>query len=84
MPVIAMTREIGSLGTDIAAGVAKRLDLEIVRSEVEANKTTRHSPAAGLKGPKVNRLFSYGYALPQRRHSGAPKVPQSGCRRGLT
>jgi hypothetical protein len=30
MTVIAMTREIGCLGTEVAAGVAKRLDLEIV------------------------------------------------------
>jgi cytidylate kinase len=37
MTVIAMTREIGSLGTEVAAGVAKRLGLEIVRSEVAAN-----------------------------------------------
>jgi hypothetical protein len=47
-------------------------------------KITRRRPAAGLKGSTVNRLFSYGYALPQRRHSGATKVPQSGCRRGVT
>jgi hypothetical protein len=30
MTVIAMTREIGSLGTDVAAGVAQDLDLKIV------------------------------------------------------
>jgi cytidylate kinase len=37
MTLIAMTREIGSLGTEVAAQVAKRLGLEIVRSEVAAN-----------------------------------------------
>ncbi len=41
MPVIAMTREIGSLGTDVAAGVAKRLGLEIIRSEVAANHVAK-------------------------------------------
>src|SRR5271167_2702540 len=41
MTVIAMTREIGSLGTEVAAGVAKRLGLEIVRSEVAANNVAR-------------------------------------------
>jgi cytidylate kinase len=41
MTVIAMTREIGSLGTQVAAGVAKRLGLEIVRSEVAADNVAR-------------------------------------------
>jgi cytidylate kinase len=41
MTVIAMTREIGCLGTEVAAGVAKRLGLEIVRSEVAANNVAR-------------------------------------------
>jgi cytidylate kinase len=41
MTVVAMTREIGSLGTEVAAGVAKRLGLEIVRSEVAANDVAR-------------------------------------------
>jgi hypothetical protein len=30
MTVIAMTREVGSLGTDVAAGLAQDLDLKIV------------------------------------------------------
>ena len=34
MTVIAMTREIGSLGTDVAAGVAAELGLEIINSEI--------------------------------------------------
>jgi cytidylate kinase len=37
MTVIAMTREIGSLGTDVAAGLAARLGLNIIRSEIVAN-----------------------------------------------
>jgi cytidylate kinase len=41
MTVVAMTREVGSLGTEVAAGVAKRLGLEIVRSEVAANNVAR-------------------------------------------
>jgi cytidylate kinase len=36
-----MTREIGSLGTEVAAGVAKRLGLEIIRSEVAADNVAR-------------------------------------------
>lgn len=34
MTVIAMTREMGTLGKDIAAGVAEQLELE-VESEIE-------------------------------------------------
>jgi cytidylate kinase len=34
MTVIAMTREIGSHGTDVAAGVAAQLGLEIINSEI--------------------------------------------------
>jgi cytidylate kinase len=34
MTVIAMTREIGSHGTDVAAGVASELGLEIINSEI--------------------------------------------------
>jgi len=37
MTVIAMTREIGSLGIDVAAGVAERLGLAIIDSEIVAN-----------------------------------------------
>jgi cytidylate kinase len=41
MTVIAMTREVGSLGTEVANGVANRLGLEIIRSEVAANNVAR-------------------------------------------
>ena len=37
MPVIAMTREIGSRGTEIAAALADRLGLKIIHSEIVAN-----------------------------------------------
>jgi cytidylate kinase len=39
--VIAMTREIGSLGIDVAAGVADRLDLAIIDSEIVANNVAQ-------------------------------------------
>ncbi len=34
MPVIAMTREMGSLGKDVALGLAEQLDLKLVQHEV--------------------------------------------------
>src|SRR5947209_5926889 len=41
MTVIAMTREIGSLGIDVAAGVADRLGLAIIDSEIVANNVAQ-------------------------------------------
>src|SRR5262245_52316063 len=41
MTVIAMTREIGSLGIDVAAGVAERLGLAIIDSEIVANNVAQ-------------------------------------------
>jgi len=38
MPVIAMTRELGSLGSDVAAGIAKALNLKFIHSEIVANQ----------------------------------------------
>ena len=37
MIVIAMTREIGSFGLDVAAGLAARLGLDIIQSDIVAN-----------------------------------------------
>jgi cytidylate kinase len=41
MTVIAMTREIGSLGMDVAAGLAARLGLKMVRSEIVADSVAQ-------------------------------------------
>ena len=41
MTVIAMTREIGSLGIDVAAGVADRLGLAIIDFEIVANNVAQ-------------------------------------------
>jgi len=38
MTVIAMTRELGSLGAEVAAGVAKALNLKVIHSEIVANQ----------------------------------------------
>ncbi|MBV9971178.1 MAG: cytidylate kinase-like family protein, partial [Xanthobacteraceae bacterium] len=63
MPVIAMTREIGSLGTDVAAGVANRLGLEIVRSEVAANNVARR---LGVTEAAVTRYLEGSASLLER------------------
>jgi cytidylate kinase len=52
MTVIAMTREIGSRGMEVAAGVAARLGLKIIRSEIVADKVAERlgiEPSAFLR-----------------------------------
>jgi cytidylate kinase len=52
MTVIAMTREIGSGGMEVAAGVAARLGLKIVRSEIVADSIAQRigiEPSAFLR-----------------------------------
>ena len=63
MTVIAMTREIGSLGTEVAARVAKRLGLEIVRSEVAANNVARR---LGVAESAVSRYLDGSASLLER------------------
>jgi len=63
MTVIAMTREIGCLGTEVAAGVAKRLGLEIVRSEVAANNVARR---LGVADSAVTRYLDGSASLLER------------------
>jgi cytidylate kinase len=50
--VIAMTREVGSLGTDVAAGVAKELRLKIIHSESVA---TQVAERMGIEEGTVRR-----------------------------
>ncbi len=63
MTVVAMTREIGSGGTEIAARVAKRLGLEIVRSEVAANNVARR---LGVSESAVTRYLDGSASLLER------------------
>jgi cytidylate kinase len=63
MAVIAMTREIGSLSTEVAAGVAARLDLETVRLEVAANNVARR---LGVAESTVTRYLEGSASLLER------------------
>jgi cytidylate kinase len=53
MTVIAMTREIGSLGTDVAARLAARLGLKIINSDIVA------SSIAGRLGVDASAVLRY-------------------------
>jgi cytidylate kinase len=63
MTVIAITREIGSLGTEVAAGVAKRLGLEIIRSEVASKNVARR---LGVAESSVTRYLDGSASLLER------------------
>jgi cytidylate kinase len=63
MTVIAMTREIGSLGNEVATRVAKRLGLEIVRSEVAAGNVARR---LGVAESAVARYLDGSASLLER------------------
>jgi cytidylate kinase len=41
MPFVAMTREMGSLGKDVAAGLAQRLDRQVVHHEIIDNLASK-------------------------------------------
>ena len=53
MTVIAMTREMGSLGTDVAAGIARELGLTVIQSEFVANQV------AGRLGVEEDAVLRY-------------------------
>jgi len=61
--VIAMTREIGSLGTDVAAGVANELNLKIVHSEIVTNQVAER---LGVEESAVQRYVDGSASLLER------------------
>jgi cytidylate kinase len=63
MTVIAMTREIGSLGTDVATEVAKELGLKIVHSEIVANQIAERM---GIEESAVQRYVDGSASLLER------------------
>ena len=63
MTVIAMTREIGSLGTDVAAGVAEELNLKIVHSEIVTNHIAER---LGVRESAVQRYVDGSASLSER------------------
>jgi len=54
MSVVAMTREMGSRGKDVAALVAKRLDLEIVHHELVEHDVAEHM---GVRESTVHKFL---------------------------
>ena len=54
MAVIAMTREMATRGKDVATGLAERLDLTIVHSELVEHDIAEHS---GMRESEVHRFL---------------------------
>jgi cytidylate kinase len=63
MTVIAMTREIGSLGTDVAKEVAKELDLKVIHSEIVANQIAERM---GIEESAVQRYVDGSASILER------------------
>jgi Cytidylate kinase-like family len=63
MTIIAMTREIGSRGTEVAAGLATALGLKIVDSEIVANQVGER---LGLEENAVQRYVEGSASLFER------------------
>ena len=63
MTVIAMTREMGTRGTDVAVGVAQRLGLTVVHHELIEREIAEQS---GLQESEVHRFLEGGASLMER------------------
>ena len=63
MAVIAMTREVGTLGRDVAAGLAERLGLEIIHHELVEHDIAER---AGLPENEVHRFLEGEASLFER------------------
>ena len=63
MAVIAMTREMATLGKDVAAGLAERLGLEVVHHELVKHDITKLS---GLPESEVHRFLEGEASLLER------------------
>lgn len=60
MPVIAMTREMGTLGKDVALGLADRLGVEIIHHELVEQDIAQR---AGMRESEVHRFLEGGGSI---------------------
>ncbi len=63
MPVIAMTREMGTRGSEVAAGLAKRLGLAVVHHEIVEHDIAERT---GLRESEVHRFLEGEASLLER------------------
>ena len=79
MTVIAMTREIGSRGMEVAGGVAARLGLKIIRSEIVADSVAERlgiEPSAFLRYMEGSASLFERWRINRRRlvHYAAEEI----------
>ena len=71
MAVIAMTREMGTLGKDVVAGLAERLGLEVIHHGLVENDIAE---TAGLPENEVHRFLEGKASLPpEAQQAGRPR-----------
>jgi osmotically-inducible protein OsmY len=71
MTVIAMTREIGSRGMEVAAGVAASLGLKMIRSEIVADRVAER---LGIEPSVFIRYMEGSASLTERWHVNRRKL----------
>src|SRR5580658_10423788 len=76
MTVIAMTRELGSRGTEIAEGLARALNLRIVHSEIVANQIAGR---LGIEERTMQRLVDGKASLIERWLIDRRRLSQYTC-----
>jgi cytidylate kinase len=76
MPVIAMTRELGSLGAEVAEGIAKALKLKVIHSEIVANQVAGR---LGIEEGAVRRYVDGKASIVERRLINRRKLSRYTC-----
>jgi cytidylate kinase len=76
MTVIAMTREIGSRGSEVAAGIARELKLDIIHSEIVANQVAERW---GVEESTVRRLVDGSASILERWLINRRKLSRYTC-----
>jgi cytidylate kinase len=73
MTVIAMTREMGTLGKDVAAGLAEELDIEVVHHELVAQNVGQRT---GVEESSVHRFLEGRASLLERWKIDSKRLSQ--------
>jgi cytidylate kinase len=73
MTVIAITREVGTRGLDVAEGLAKRLNLDVVNDELIERDI---ASLAGVSGEVVHRYFAGSATLLERWRTNSKRLSE--------
>jgi cytidylate kinase len=76
MAVVTMTRELGSLGSEVAEGIAKALNLKIIHSEIVANQVAGR---LGIEEDAVRRYVDGKASIVERWLINRRKLSRYTC-----